>query len=109
MLNKCVTAIFMTTIMIGAPSIHAEIGRIVKQDNAVEPNRIVVEHDRNGHITRVIAKDCSKCPLALDVGYGSEYFKDNKPVSEKKAVSFSGRPGTVIYNAAKALVISVRW
>jgi len=109
MLKKSVTAISLMVIMMAATSSHAEIGRIVKQDDAVEPNRIVIEHDQNGHITRVIAKDCSKCPLKLDVGNSSEFFKDNKPVSEKKAVSFSGRPGTVIYDAAKALVISVRW
>jgi hypothetical protein len=109
MLKKSVTAISLMAVMMAATSSHAEIGRIVRQDNAVEPNRIVIDHDQNGHVTRVIAKNCSKCPLTLDVNHGSQYFKDNKPVSEKMAVSFSGRPGTVIYNAAKALVISVRW
>jgi len=109
MFKKSVTAISLIAIMMAATSSHAEIGRIVKQDDAVEPNHIVIEHDQDGHITRVIAKDCSACPLTLDVNHGSEYFKNNKPVSEKKAVSYSGRPGTVIYNAAKALVISVRW
>lgn len=109
MLKKSITAISLMGIMMAAMSSHAEIGRIVRQDDVVETNRIVIEHDKNGHITGVIAKDCSDCPLQLDINNGSKYFKNNKPVSEKKAISLSGRPGTVIYNAAKALVISVRW
>jgi hypothetical protein len=109
MIYKSVAATALAAIIMCATSAHAEIGRIVKQDDAVEADRIIIVHEKDGHGIKVIAKGCSKCPLTLDASYGAEFFKNNKPVSEKKADSLSGRPGTVIYNAAKSLVISVRW
>jgi len=109
MFKKTVIATSLATIMVFATSIHAEVGRIVKQDDAVEADRIIIKHGHDGRGIKVIAKGCGKCPLTLDASYGAEFFKDNKPVSEEKVNTLSGRPGTVIYNAAKALVISVRW
>ena len=109
MLKKSVTAISLMAIMMAATSSHAELGRFLKQNDAVEANRVIIKHDQNGHVTKVTAEDCDKCPLTLDASYGAEYFKNNKSISEKKAVSLSGQPGTVIYDAAKALVIKVRW
>jgi len=98
----------MIGLLIFIPS-QASSLRIVAQQSAVEADNITLKHDKKKNTATVITTGCTNCPLTLDATYGAEYFYKNKQVDEKKARSLSGQPGTVIYNAEKAMVISIRW
>lgn len=83
--------------------------RIVAQQDAAEADSITLKINNKSHTRSLSVTGCNQCPLELEASYGVQYFFNNKKVDESKAMKFSGRPGTVIYNADKSLAISVSW
>ena len=82
---------------------------IVRQTEAVEAEHVSVKKDDKKETVTVLIRGCDTCPMELMTNDSTKYFMKQKQIKGKKIDSLSGRPGTVIYDADKALVIRVRW
>jgi len=83
--------------------------RIISQQDVVEADKITLKINIDTRKRSLFVSGCDKCPLELNATYGVKYFLNNKIINEEKAKLYSGKPGTIIYNADKDVAISARW
>jgi hypothetical protein len=82
-------------------------GKILAQADAVEAEK--VEYIAGNGGAKIKASGCAQCPLTLSVDANTKFLHKGEPINLRRAMTLSGKPGTVIYDGKKQQVIRVRW
>ncbi len=109
MLIKTLTKfVLILTLCISAQAMAA-FGDIVSQTEAVEADRIEVNWNKKQGTGFVSATGCTRCPLQLNFNEQIEILRNDKPVQLKNIKTYSGKPGTVVYDEKTKQAVKIIW
>ena len=76
---------------------------------AAEAASVTVSWTDPGHDGVVQVVGCVQCPLSLSVNEKTSIKNAKTKLKPRETGSFSGKPGTVIYDKEKNLALKIKW
>jgi len=109
MLIKTLTKFtLIITLCIGTPAMAA-FGKIISQTDAVEAEKVDIRWDKKKGTGFASVTGCKNCPLQFKIDQQVKFFHNGQAVQINDLNTYSGKPGTVIYDAAKKQAIKIIW
>jgi hypothetical protein len=105
-LNKILMFLIFTGGLLLPLYVSAEY---IALENAAEAGEIRVIWQQQGKTGVVHVKECEACPLKLEVDANTIFLSHGREIRRDKVNSYSGKPGTAIYDKQGKHALRILW